>query len=201
MTRKLTEGKLYHADFDRFGTWTTLAAPLVPVDFELAEVQDKIFQNGAAVIRLRYTRKGAKSVLYGEHFSLVYRKKDQELLGFVDLRLENVVLPSDKLPSKEETRKLAHDFSRFFDAQENLWIDQHGENIKLNGEKMTVAGTKYKCFMSSTGPYAWVVFGKEKNAIIFEREIEWVNGRTTEKWLHDTYLEIGKLDFVPVRHS
>ncbi|MFC4651425.1 hypothetical protein ACFO26_00685 [Lactococcus nasutitermitis] len=131
MTRKLTEGKLYHADFDRFSTWTALAALLVPADFELAEVQDEIFQNGAAVIRLRYTR--------------------------------------------------------------------NGENIELNGKKITVAGTKYKCFMPSSGAYAWVIFGKEKNAIIFEREIEWSNGRTTEKWLHDTYLDTGKLDFIPVR--
>lgn len=203
---KLSVGKLYHQDFSPFDEFIKAAEAKCPVpeNFVLAEIQDEIQQNQQDVLRLRYTRDAEANQLYGEHFSVVMRKADLYILGFVNLTTDTAVDSSDLLPSREETKALTKEFFEAFDPEyyqklENLWIDQHDETIEVNGREFTVSGTKYKCFIAEDDNYAWVVFGRDHQPIIFERGIHWVSGRTTEKWLHDSYLESGTLDLHPVR--
>lgn len=203
---KISIGTLYTHDFTKFDDFIQVAESKcqIPGDFELIEVQDDIQQNGNEIIRLRYGRIDSKNNLYGEHYSIVLRKEDKIILGFVNLTLATSVQFNDSLPSQEETKALAKAFFNqfepgFFDKLENLWIDRHEEKIEADNVDLIVAGTKFKCFIQEDDNYAWVVFGKDKQPIIFERNINWVNGRTTEKWLHDSYLETGTLDLHPVR--
>ncbi|MEW4593151.1 hypothetical protein AB0Q54_05790 [Enterococcus faecalis] len=127
---KLNEGVLYHHDFSKFQHSIQLAKEKcpVPTEFVLTEVQDEIQQNKQPVIRLRFTRSVEANQLYGEHFSVVIRKSDDSILGFVDLRLETVVLDSNELPSMETTRNLAKRVFESFNPDyytrlKNLWID------------------------------------------------------------------------------
>lgn len=203
---KLTVGQLYHQDFSSFHKFIEVAEAQcsIPKDFVLVEIQVDIQQNNQKVLRLRYTREGETNQLFGEHFSIVIRKSDFYILGFVNLTRDTVGSSNDPLPSREETKTLTQEFFEVFDPEyyeklENLWIDQHDETIEVDGVNLKVSGTKYKCFIAEDGNYAWAVFGKDRQPIIFERGINWVSGRTTEKWLHDSYLESGTLDLHPVR--
>lgn len=208
MSKKLTEGTLYLKNFDQFSKYITLAKATgyVPETFEIEGIQDNIRQNGDEVIRLRFSRNGKTSGFYDEHFSIIIRKSDNLILGFVDLRRENSITPEEvaQLPRENEMPALVKNFFDSWDANYLNELDDYayrspyGENIFVDGVKLAVAGTEWKWYAPKTRDWGWVVFGKNRKPIIFERNIRWVAGRTTEKWLHDAYLETGSLDFIPV---
>jgi hypothetical protein len=203
---KLEVGTIYTNNFSRFDHFIQVIESKceIPDYLELVEIQDDIQQNKEDVIRVRYVEKELSNQLYGPHFSVVIRKEDEVILGFVNLTTEMTVGSETKLPSREETKILAKNFfeafqTGLFERLKNLWIDRHEERIEIDHQEKVVAGTKYKCFIEGEENYGWIVFGKDKSPIIFERNINWVNSRTTEKWLHDSYLESGTLDLHPVR--
>ena len=206
--QKLQEGQLYREHFEPFADYIEIAKATgyLPADFEIEGVQDGIQQNHQAVIRLRFSRNGRQSGFYDEHFSMVIRKSDKLILGFVDLRTENVVTAKEakQLPSQHETKQLVKDFFATWQQEYLAQLDdyayrsRYGENILLDGQKLAIAGTEWKWYAPENGSWGWVVFGKNRKPIIFERDIFWVSGRVTEKWLHDKYLETGSLAFVPV---
>lgn len=209
MTKKLSDGILYLKDFEQFSDYIDIAKSTnyVPSDFEIEGIQDNIKQNGDDVIRLRFSRNGKESRFYDEHFSMTIRKSDKLILGFVDLRRENAVSRKEisQLPTEIEMKKLVKNFFEQWDSDYLSELDDYayrspyGENIVVDGVRQSVAGTEWKWYAPKTGDWGWIVFGKNHKPIIFERNIRWVTGRTTEKWLHDKYLETGALDFISVK--
>jgi hypothetical protein len=208
MSKKLLEGNLYLKNFEQFSDYIALAksTSYVPKNFEIEGVQDNIKQNGDDVIRLRFGRNGKTSGFYDEHFSITIRKSDNLILGFVDLRQENSISSEEiaQLPKENEMPELV---KNFFDSWDSDYLNElddyayrspYGENILVDGVELAIAGTEWKWYAPATRDWGWIVFGKNRNPIIFERNIRWVTGRTTEKWLHDRYLESGNLTFVPV---
>lgn len=74
-------------------------------------------------------------------------------------------LAEGELPTKEAAKASAQQFlgmlePGLFAKLDNLWIDKHDESTLVKNGK----------------------------AITFEQEIKWVNGRVTEKWLHDSWV-------------
>lgn len=107
-------------------------------------------------------------------------------------------LAAGELPSKEETKAFAKTILSkaqpgLFEKLENLWIDKHDETIVVTkGDKretVTISGMKYKCYLPEENNYAWVIVGPGGQIITFEQGIIWSNGRVTEKWLHDSWVE------------
>lgn len=47
---------------------------------------------------------------------------------------------------------------------------------------------KYKCFNRDEDNYTWIIVGPCGQVIAFEQGIIWNNGRVTEKWLHDSWV-------------
>jgi hypothetical protein len=166
----------------------------IPEGYVLKSVQDEK-QNGADVWWFRYEKaSGVNNGVGGEHFSFIVTKNSHKLLGFTWM---DAHLAEGELPSKGATKEIAKAFldkvePSLFTRLDNLWIDQHDESITIkNGEeqeKITISGMKYKCYLKDNDDYAWVIVGKNGKVITFEQGIKWVNGRVTEKWLHDSWL-------------
>jgi hypothetical protein len=166
------------------------------IDIPIGYVFDKSYQtvtDGNKGYLFRYT-KGINDQLGGEHFSfIVTADAPYKLLGFtyMDKRFAN-----KKLISKDETESIARNFLKKADIQlnknlENQWIDQHDEQIIIDGKTITVTGMKYKCYNKTDNTCTWVIIGSDGTIITFERDIIWSNGmqkRITEKWLHDNWL-------------
>jgi hypothetical protein len=101
------------------------------------------------------------------------------------------------LPSKVQAQKIADDFLQLYapDLLKNRkiqWIEQHDENIQLNGNNQKISGMKIKMRNLNDGRWFWVIVGKNQRPIIFERDIVWIDfpgHRKTEKWLHDSWLK------------
>lgn len=154
-------------------------------------------QNTAGVWLFRYVKmSGINSGLGGEHFSFVVEKGTHAILGFtwMDQRLR-----SGSLPNPEETKAIAEAlFNRIEPGMSgrlhNLWIDRHDEEITITDElnkqaKCIIPGMKYKCYCRESNNYAWVIVGTGGRIVAFEQGIKWRNGRVTEKWLHDSWLQ------------
>lgn len=168
----------------------------VPEGYKLKSVQDQK-QNQVDVFVFRYEKSlGENNGLGGEHFSFVVEKRNNRILGFTWM---DKSLSEDKLPSKEETKVVVKEFldkiePGMFERLENLWIDKHDEIITLNDGRdreyasVAISGMKYKCYLEDEDNYAWVIVGFDCKIITFEQGIIWNNGRVTEKWLHDSWL-------------
>lgn len=166
----------------------------IPEGYKLASIKDTIQQNGKPVLLIRYTPESNKTDLYGEHFSVTVEKETNYILGFTNMNRKFNLIDNKLLLTHEETEQIAKDFLTrlepgYFEKLENLWIDQHDEEIIINDKKMTISGMKYKCYLPETENYTWVIVGSDGDIVTFERGIIWVNSRVTEKWLHDSYLD------------
>ncbi|ASJ57609.1 hypothetical protein BP422_19450 [Brevibacillus formosus] len=167
----------------------------VPEGYQLKSAQEHK-QNQNVVWVFRYEKiSGDNNGLGGEHFSFVVEKNTYKILGvtWMDQRLA-----AGELPSKEETKAFAKTFLSkaqpgLFEKLENLWIDNHDETIVVTkGDKretVTISGMKYKCYLPEENNYVWVIVGPGGQIITFEQGIIWSNGRVTEKWLHDSWVE------------
>ncbi|MGX7413403.1 hypothetical protein ACWOET_12220 [Enterococcus caccae] len=165
----------------------------VPIEFVLKDVTENLKQNEQDVLLVRYASEGVNNELFGEHFSVTIEKESKEILGFTNMSQKYVLSETNQLLSKAETAKIAKRFldqfaPGYFETLNNLWIDQHDETIQLEGYEMKVSGMKYKCYRPITDDYAWLIIGGDGEVITFERGIIWIEGRVTEKWLHDSYL-------------
>jgi hypothetical protein len=164
----------------------------IPAEYRLKMVRS-CKQNDQRVRVFRCEKlNGENNGLGGEHFSFTVDQSGYQILGvtWMDQRFAK----GHPLPSKRRTAELAKEFLEsiqpgLFDRLENHWIRPHDEVITVNGEKMTVTGMKYKCYMPEKDTWAWVIIGPDEKVITFEQGIKWVNGRVTEKWLHDSWLK------------
>lgn len=153
----------------------------------------KVKVDNVSAYLFRY-QKNKKDKLNGEHFSFVVSEKDKQILGFTNMDKK---YSNQSMISKEKTKEIATDFfeklsSELAESLENMWIEQHDEEIIVNGKKTIISGMKYKCYRSSDADYAWVIVGFDGSIITFERNIFWDNKahkRISEKWLHDSWLK------------
>ncbi|BBI35601.1 YcdB/YcdC domain-containing protein [Cohnella abietis] len=167
----------------------------IPDGYSLKRVQSEQ-QNGNDVWWFRYEKASAENNgVGGEHFSFVVSKNSNKLLGFTWM---DKSLLNGELPTKEAAKEIAKAFldkveSGLFVKLDNLWIDKHDESIMIkNAEKLDniiISGIKYKCYLKENHDYAWVIVGRNGEVITFEQGIQWVNGRVTEKWLHDSWVQ------------
>lgn len=165
----------------------------IPNMYDFHSVRKVKVDNVSAYL-FRY-QKNTKEALNGEHFSFVVSEKDKQILGFTNM---NKKYSNPSMLSKEKTKEIATDFLKKLSGElakslENMWIEQHDEEITVNGKKTIISGMKYKCYRPSNADYAWVIVGFDGSVITFERNIIWDNNarqRISEKWLHDSWLKI-----------
>ncbi len=164
----------------------------VPIGYEFKKVHSGK-QNDADVWIFRFEKANQKNNgLGGEHYSFTVDKDSHTILGitWMDQRFTS----GQQLPSEKRTEELVKSFLNsiqvgLFDRLENHWIRPHDEIISVNGgEKITVTGMKYKCYLPDEDTWAWVIVGPDEKIITFEQGIKWEGGRVTEKWLHDNWL-------------
>lgn len=167
----------------------------VPANYVLNRVREGS-QNGEEVWIFRYAkRSGASNGLGGEHYSFVARKRDGRVLGctWMDRSLADGALPEKDAAAACAWRFLDRVAPGLSGQLEVLWIERHDERIAIieNGKptSIIISGMKVKCRDKENDDYAWVVAGPNEAIVTFERGIRWVNGRVTEKWLHDGWLQ------------
>ncbi|OEH91160.1 hypothetical protein BFG57_07165 [Bacillus solimangrovi] len=164
----------------------------VPEGYEFKNVRSGK-QNAANVWVFRYEKSsGENNELGGEHYSFTVDQDSHKILGitWMDQRFAS----GQQLPSEKRTEELVKSFLNrtqpgLFDSLDNHWIRPHDEVITVSGEKMTVTGMKYKCYLPDEDTWAWVIVGSDEKIMTFEQGIKWEGGRVTEKWLHDNWLE------------
>ncbi|MCM3766328.1 hypothetical protein [Neobacillus niacini] len=165
----------------------------IPEGYEVKEIRSGK-HNEVDVWIFRYEKStGENNGLGGEHYSFTVDRVSHKILGvtWIDQRFAS----GQQLPSERRTEQLAQFFlnltePELFERLENHWIRPHDEIITVNGEKVTITGMKYKCYLPDEGTWAWVIVGPDEHIITFEQGIKWENGRVTEKWLHDNWLSV-----------
>lgn len=169
----------------------TLETISVPEGYEFKSVRSGK-QNEADTWVFRYEKSNQENNgLGGEHYSFTVDQESHKILGitWMDQRFAS----GQQLPSEKQTEELVKSFLNWtqpglFDRLENHWIRPHGEVITVNGEKITIIGMKYKCYLPDNDTWAWVIVGPDERVMTFEQGIKWEGGRVTEKWLHDNWL-------------
>ncbi len=174
---------------------TTVAKIMPPGYAEIAQRRVTVDGEGAQLVRYeRADRRNAD--LGGEHFSVIVAD-DGRLKGFTRIDLD---LVGGRLPSREDTQKIAMDFLRtaapdLLPGMKISWIEPHDEPLRAtrNGrtENFTLTGMKVKMRNGADGRWMWVIVGADRKVMVFERDIVWVTfpgHRKTEKWLHDSWL-------------
>lgn len=150
-------------------------------------------QDGRAVCITRHERtNGHNRGLGGEHFTVVMDVQMGQIKGVTWMNGSFADMP---LPSREAAQQVAETFLAnvapdLAGSLTILWIEPHDETVMVDGATITVTGMKVKCRQPS-GTYAWVIVGSEGRVMTFERDIVWntdMSRRTTEKWLHDSWL-------------
>ncbi len=142
----------------------------------------------------RFQESNEKVNYHGERVSFVV--SEEKLLGFARFSAEDHISAQNELPSVEQSQEIALDFIKKIasDLESNmkiLWIKPHDEYINIEKKDIRITGMKVKCKDLSTGLYFWVIIGKDKRIIAFERNIKWIvfpGKRGTEKWLDDNWL-------------
>ncbi len=146
--------------------------------------------DGEPAVLTRYQNDNSEQ-LTGEHFSTLFAQ--DKLKGFVWLAPS---LVGGTLPTQEQANEIADDFLRVYapdlHANKELhWIKPHHEPIIIGSKKQTITGMKVKMRHPGNGLWFWAIIGNNRQVIIFERDIVWLDfkfKRQTEKWLHDEWL-------------
>ena len=150
-------------------------------------------QNERTVWRLRHERRDRKNVgLGGEHVTLVVDAVTRALLGVTKMVGD---LAEGDLPTKNAAQQTAMRFIEevapdLENQLEVLWIEPHDEVVQIAEQSVALTGMKVK-MQQQDGRYAWVIVGARNAVITFERDIIWnydMSKRTTEKWLHDSWI-------------
>jgi hypothetical protein len=158
-------------------------------------VQNKkeVMHDDMVVELVRYAKSDERT-LGGEHISFILNKKE----GLQGLMVMDASLQCGTLPTEDEAKQIACEFISWYAADliddlELKWIAEHEEVIQVDDKDLIITGMKVKCRIKSTGKFAWVIVGKNRQAITFERDIIWnynMSERVTEKWLHDCWVKI-----------
>lgn len=178
-----------------------IANELLPHGYKLVSTKN-VLHDSLNVCINRY-QKSLTEELFGEHFSISTEVVTQKLLGimFLDKTLETV-----DIPSEEEAQEVALGFmktyaSDIYNSIEVRWIrpllrepknPPHDEPFWINslGNKVAITGVRVKMFDKLSQKFAWVIVGKNKKIVSFERDIMWdyeKKCRLTQKWLHDSW--------------
>lgn len=164
----------------------------IPKGYEFKSVRSGE-QNKASVWVFRYEKSNRENNgLGGEHYSFTVDQDNHKILGIT--WMDQSFVSGQPLPSEKRTQELVESFldqiqPGLFMQLENHWIRPHDEIITVNGEKMTITGLKYKCYLQDDDTWSWVIVGPDENIITFEQGIKWQGGRVTQKWLHDNWIE------------
>lgn len=146
-------------------------------------------QNNKPITLYRFTKTGELN-LFGEHFSVVIDEKNK-LLGLMNL--DNSFQEKVDICENEIEAHCIKIFNKYYpgyyEQLTNLWIKDHTEVISDNNIKINITGKKFKCFNKELNNYSWIIINSKGNLITFEKDILWVDGRITEKWLHDSFLK------------
>ncbi len=155
--------------------------------------------DGTTQTLIRFERAdGHNNGLGGEHISLILGENNR-LQGITRMTAD---LADGTLPNNDEAQEIALRFlqKQAPDLIANMklsWVDPHDETILLvdeTGKKtpVTLTGMKVKMQNTADKRWFWVVVGKDKEVMVFERDIVWITmpgHRQTEKWLHDSWLQ------------
>lgn len=169
----------------------TFLTDFLPANFEKVH-QQSVLIDGEQAQLVRYQTQSALT-LDQANFSYLTNSTGH-LKGFSYL---DSSLIKDELPTKAQAQRIADDFLNHYapdllSNQEIHWIDRHDETIEVDGKKQQISGIKVKMRNLNDGHWFWVIIGSNRQPIIFERDIVWVNfpgHRKTEKWLHDSWLK------------
>lgn len=161
-----------------------------------------VAMDGEGVELIRHERlDGRNKGFGGEHVSMVLGAKGM-LKGYARMEAR---LAASPLPSEAEARETAMAFLKTFaeDALPHVeisWIAPHDEIIRVTGDQgpqeVVLTGMKVKMYNRLDARWLWVIVGANRDVLVFERDIEWINFpgyRKTEKWLHDTWLAKARL--------
>lgn len=169
---------------------------LIPDYLHPVHKQEVIVDQKPATL-LRFERKDGKNTgLMGEHLSVLL-DESRKLKGFTDMTLKE---ENGSLPSETDAKTIALDFIKIHAPDllptiEISWIKPHDEVVHTGkGEQkqpVTLTGMKVKIRNTADGKWLWVIVGKDRKVMVFERDIVWLSfpgQRQTEKWLHDAWL-------------
>ncbi len=157
-------------------------------------IEKKVIYNKDTAKLFRFEKD--KSVNYeGERISFVISDSNK-LLGYSIFNAKDILQNKSKLPTEEESRKIAIVFIKevapdLIDNMKVLWMKPHDEPLVHENKKYTITGMKVKCRDLNTGLYFWVIIGADKKIMAFERNIKWIafpGKRGTEKWLDDDWV-------------
>lgn len=156
-------------------------------------IYQKVRYNKEYVKYFRFQPISEKVNYHGERISLILAGK--KLLGFARFHKRDMASTQQRLPSVEESKKIALAFihqvaPELTQNMKILWVKPHDEYIKLEHKEICLTGMKVKCRELNTGLYFWVIIGVNKQIMAFERDIQWITfpgKRATEKWLDDTW--------------
>lgn len=178
-------------------TTHTTQTPALPIPDQYQEKHRATVQiDGEEAILTRYIRRDGRNTALGEeHFSTVYDQQGN-LKGFARMEAS---LAQGSLPDVVESREIATTFLKRYapdlliNSNEHF-IEPHSETIQTmeSGKTLTLIGMKVKMYNQNDKRWFWVIVGKDREVMVFERDIVWINFpglRKTEKWLHDSWLK------------
>lgn len=162
----------------------------IPAVYKFVSV-NKVKIDTVSAYLFRYEKEENKG-LEGEHFSFLVGERDQKILGFINMDKKYA---NAKLLPDEEAEKIALGFLNRIDAGlaaelKKQWHARHDDSININGEKTTLAVSKFKYYRSSLNDYVWVYVGFDGAVQSFERDTKWdmtKRQRFAEQWIHDAW--------------
>lgn len=174
----------------------------IPNNYELSQFRQAMHDE-ISVVWVRFKPIEKLDCLKGEHLSITYDPISDQILGYMHLK-ESFCCQESDLPDENDAKQEAYAFLNYIDPKllEKLdfrWIKNlkikpisppHDEGFQLKSGNIVI-GVRVKFFNPSTEKYTWVIVGKNKNIIAFEREIIWnskLARRVTNQWLHDSWI-------------
>ncbi len=182
----------------------------IPNEFKLVE-HELVKHDKIPIYRLRFVKNITHNIYGAEHFSITMDAKNYRLMGLMFL---DKSLISDKYVNEEQAKSIAFQFIEkhapdLIDTVEVRWVrptrtvalhPPHDEGFKLK-DGSAITGMRVKIWVNSTQTYAWVIIGASGDVISFERDIVWDSKnmcRSTEKWLHDDWIQSNNLNYAGV---
>lgn len=171
----------------------------IPGGYTLVKLDYLEQQDATPIWLFRYEKSytSSNNDLGGEHYSFIVDALNYQFKGITYMDAE---LASGEIPDSKDVYQVAMSFldkvaPDLKPTLEVFQIKQHDETINITTfkgeEDVTISGIKVKYLQKNSGAYTWVIVGKNKRVITFERDIIWdkvKNRRLTEKWLHDKWL-------------
>ncbi len=177
----------------------------IPENYRLAEYE-KVSHDKLPIVRMRFiSDKNSENQMGGEHFSITVDPHNRRLMGLMHLEKTT---ETENYVDEEQAKSITFDFLRAYaedliDTIEVRWIkptrkipvnSPHDDAFTLN-DGSVITGMRVKLWSNGAGNYAWVIVNASGKVINFERDIAWStlrHCRTTEKWLHDDWLQNNK---------